>query len=138
MKAFGLRGTELLLLTIRIAGTACLEAVVEDWALDPEGRLTFRASTSGSGDPVDEMMTLADLPAWPVLRDRAMTGEALPVSIWLMAETGWTLERDAELDDLLLVEEHGIEVRAEAAPLSLLIGEGSLRTLESLRDAPGT
>lgn len=122
---------EPLLLTIRISGTFVLKALVKIWSLDAEGRLTFRAIDLWEGERVfDETRTLAAF-FGPDLRQRLGAGAGIPVTIWIMGESRWQLSLDPETEELLLSDELDVRLRAEAAPLSLLIGETSLRALEA-------
>jgi len=124
-----------LLLTIRISGTFVLKALVKTWSLDTEGRLTFRAVDLWEGERVfDETRTLAAF-FGPALRQRLGAGAGIPVTIWFMGESRWQLSLDLETEELLLSDELGVALRAEAAPLSLLIGETSLRALEARQSA---
>lgn len=118
-----------LLLTARISGIPVLRSLIEDWQIDAAGRISFRAIDLDAGDlPFDETRTVFEA-LTPDIRGRLRAGASLEISIWCCAESRWELTEDPESGDPLLMEDSGVEVRAEAAPLSLLIGEASLRAL---------
>lgn len=118
-----------LFLTARISGIAVLRSLIEDWEIDVDGRISFRAIDLDAGDlPFDETRTLCSA-LTPEIRGRLRAGADLEISIWCCAESRWEMTEDPENGDPLLMEESGVEVRAETAPLSLLIGEAALRAL---------
>lgn len=124
-----------LLLTARISGIPVLRSLVEEWVIDASGRLSFKAIDLDAGDRLfDETRTLSS-ELTPQVRGRLRAGASLEISIWCCAESRWVLREDPETGDPILMEESGVEIRADTAPLSLLIGEGSLRALEARQSA---